>query len=89
MQSLPNNFPSFFYRSQHKWYFNSQSLLALSETLGANVEKLVFKHRYGFTNFHNWLNIKKPTGHVSDSRYLSIYPAVFLLESTGKWTTFF
>jgi len=86
MHTLPNDFPSFFYRTQHKWYFNSQSLLALSKTLGANVEKLVYKHRYGFTNYYSWLKIKKPSGHISDMPYFDSFDPAWcsFLESTGR-----
>ena len=66
---LPEEYPSFFYRVVHRWYFNIQSLIFCSETAGFKVEQVKPVHRYSMSNTMNWLKYKKPMG---DSRLKSV-----------------
>ena len=59
---LPDDYPSFFYRVVHRWYFNSLSLVFCAEEAGFKVEKIVPLHRYSMSNMMNWLKHKKPFG---------------------------
>lgn len=59
---LPEEYPSFFYRVVHRWYFNIQSLIFCAETAGFKVEQVKPVHRYSMSNAMNWLKYKKPMG---------------------------
>jgi len=60
---LPDDYPSFFYRVVHRWYFNSLSLVFCAEASGFKVEQIVSLHRYSMSNMMNWLINKKPLGN--------------------------
>tara|TARA_B110000503_G_C7068581_1_gene379886 strand:- start:78 stop:968 length:891 start_codon:yes stop_codon:yes gene_type:complete len=60
---LPDDYPSFFYRVVHRWYFNSLSLAFCAEASGFKVEQIVPLHRYSMSNMMNWLKNKKPMGN--------------------------
>ncbi len=60
---LPDDYPSFFYRVVHRWYFNLESLIFCAKLAGYKVEEVKPFHRYSMSNFINWLNHKKPMGN--------------------------
>ena len=62
MTLLQDKFYPFFYRTQHRWYFNEKSLTMCAELAGFNVDKINFVHRYGMANALHWLRDKKPKG---------------------------
>lgn len=62
MDMLPDEFPAFFYRTQHRWYFDSASLARAAEQAGLRIEKNLHVHRYGMANALLWLRDKKPAG---------------------------
>jgi 2-polyprenyl-3-methyl-5-hydroxy-6-metoxy-1,4-benzoquinol methylase len=55
-------FNSFFYRTQHRWYFDEESILNCIKLTDFKVKKVEYIHRYGMANAIEWLRIKKPTG---------------------------
>jgi len=61
---MPDDFPSFFYRIVHRWYFDRDSLTACAERAGFVVEDVRFAHRYGMSNALAWLRDRKPTGQT-------------------------
>jgi len=65
MDMLPDEFPSFFYRTQHRWYFDNASLARVAEQAGLRIEKNLHVHRYGMANALLWLRDKKPSGRRS------------------------
>lgn len=67
MKLLPEEFPKFFYRTQHNWYFDVESLTRCADLAGLSVEKVQFKQRYPISNFINWLNTKTPKGNTQMS----------------------
>jgi 2-polyprenyl-3-methyl-5-hydroxy-6-metoxy-1,4-benzoquinol methylase len=67
MRLGPAEFRSFFYRTQHTFYFNAASLRAAALVAGfrdANVRNL---HSYGFMNFSAWLGERRPTGNQASN----------------------
>lgn len=63
MRLLPDDFPSFFYRVVHRWYFDAASLATCAERAGFRVEATRFIHRYGMSNALAWLRDRQPTGN--------------------------
>jgi SAM-dependent methyltransferase len=62
MELLPDDFPSFFYRTVHRWYFNVASLAECAKLAGFEVVETQFVHRYGMANALAWLRDRRPTG---------------------------
>lgn len=62
MDILPEDFPSFFYRVVHRWYFTADTLAACAKAAGYDVVDTHFVHRYGMANALCWLRDRKPTG---------------------------
>jgi 2-polyprenyl-3-methyl-5-hydroxy-6-metoxy-1,4-benzoquinol methylase len=63
MTLLKEEFSSFFYRTQHRWYFDKNSLIFCAERAGFKVEHVKFIHRYGMSNTVSWLRDNKPYGN--------------------------
>ena len=64
---LPDNFPAFFYRTQHRWYFDDDSLsFCLKEAAKGQAELLSIKylHTFGISNALAWLREKCPKGNL-------------------------
>jgi 2-polyprenyl-3-methyl-5-hydroxy-6-metoxy-1,4-benzoquinol methylase len=59
---LPEEFPSFFYRTPHRWYFDSESLEFCARSAGFEVVETKCIHRYGMANTLRWLRDKNPAG---------------------------
>jgi 2-polyprenyl-3-methyl-5-hydroxy-6-metoxy-1,4-benzoquinol methylase len=64
MELIPNTFPAFFYRSQHRWYFDAKSLEFVSNRAGLAVNEIRHVHRYGLANTMHWLKEKCPYGRT-------------------------
>ena len=64
MTLLKDKFYPFFYRTQHRWYFDENSLTRCVELAGFKVENVHFIHRYGMANALYWLRDKIPNGQV-------------------------
>jgi 2-polyprenyl-3-methyl-5-hydroxy-6-metoxy-1,4-benzoquinol methylase len=62
MELLPEEFPAFFYRTQHRWAFDAASLTCCAIAAGFSVESVRHVHRYGMANSLLWLRDKKPSG---------------------------
>lgn len=62
MDLLPEDFPPFFYRSQHRWYFDADSLVRCAEFAGLEAIEVRSVHRYGIANTLRWLRDKAPGG---------------------------
>lgn len=62
MELLPDDFPSFFYRTVHRWYFDQASLAECARRAGFEVVATRFVHRYGMANALAWLRDRRPTG---------------------------
>lgn len=62
MDLLPDDFPAFFYRTQHRWYFDAVTLSHAIVAAGLRVREIRHVHRYGFANAVLWLRDRKPSG---------------------------
>ena len=62
MSLIPDDFPSFFYRTQHRWYFDANSLELCAKSAGFEIVEMNYIHRYGMSNTLHWLRDKLPTG---------------------------
>jgi 2-polyprenyl-3-methyl-5-hydroxy-6-metoxy-1,4-benzoquinol methylase len=62
MSLLKEKFYKFFYRTQHRWYFDDYSLIKCAELSGFRVNNVKFIHRYGMANTLYWLKDEKPKG---------------------------
>lgn len=62
MRLLPQDFPEFFYRVVHRWYFDESSLRRCASAAGYKVLRTRFMHRYGMANAVAWLRDRRPTG---------------------------
>lgn len=60
---LPQEFPSFFYRVVHRWYFDAASLTNCAQLAGCEVVQMHHVHRYGMANALHWLRDRRPSGH--------------------------
>lgn len=54
-------FASFFYRTQHNWYFSEESLVKLLTHCGFDVMNPVYKQTYGLENALRWARDRKPS----------------------------
>lgn len=59
---LPDDFPPFFYRTQHRWAFDAASLSACARAAGFAVDAVRHVHRYGIANAMLWLRDRRPKG---------------------------
>jgi len=64
MSIMYEEFSSFFYRTQHKWYFNEESLIKCAKLSGFDVEQVSFVHRQPLSNALFWLKDKQPKGSL-------------------------
>jgi 2-polyprenyl-3-methyl-5-hydroxy-6-metoxy-1,4-benzoquinol methylase len=62
MELMADEFPKFFYRSQHRWAFDEKSLSKCASLAGLNVVEVKHVHRYGLANAMNWYRYAKPMG---------------------------
>lgn len=65
MELLPDDFPAFFYRTQHRWCFDASSLARCANAAGFAVAQTRHVHRYGLANAMQWLRDRRPKGRVS------------------------
>lgn len=62
MALLPDEYPAFFYRVVHRWYFDEVSLRRCAFEAGLKVVNGQFVHRFGLSNAMRWLRDKRPGG---------------------------
>ena len=65
MELAPKDFPKFFYRVQHKWAFDSGSLLKCAELAGISKCEVIYDHRYNLANAIRWIRDGEPGGRQS------------------------
>lgn len=86
MELLPETFPTFFYRVQHRWAFHAGSLTRCADMAGLVVTEMRHVHRYGMANTLHWLKEGRPRGRTPmaplDGTIDSHWRA--WLESTGR-----
>ena len=62
--NLLPEFKEFFYRTQHRWYFDKKSIEYCADIAGFEVLETKFIHRYGLANTIHWLRDRKPKGNI-------------------------
>lgn len=62
MRLLPDTYPNFFYRTVHRWYFDSESIRFCSQAAGFDVADVKCVHRFGIANLLVWLRDRHPVG---------------------------
>lgn len=60
MGLLPEEYPAFFYRTVHRWYFDPDSLHACSAHAGLFCKEMKVAQRFGLSNTLFWLRDKAP-----------------------------
>lgn len=83
---LPDDFPAFFYRTQHRWYFDAASLTRCAQEAGFSVADTRHVHRYGMANALLWLRDRKPSGRAALAGIDGLADHLWrsYLESSGK-----
>jgi 2-polyprenyl-3-methyl-5-hydroxy-6-metoxy-1,4-benzoquinol methylase len=86
MDLLPDDFPPFFYRSQHRWYFTAAALARCCEEAGFKIEEVRSVHRYSMANALLWLRDKRPQGRTAMAGIDRTADAMWKaqLEATGR-----
>ena len=64
MKLLPEEFPSFFYRTAHRWYFDRLSLIHCVKAAGLLVESERYLQTYGMSNALLWMKERRPSGNT-------------------------
>jgi SAM-dependent methyltransferase len=62
MTLLPEDYPPFFYRAVHRWYFSADSLARCGRAAGLIPVETRFVHRFGVANTLRWLRERAPGG---------------------------
>ncbi len=62
MDLLPDDYPAFFYRTVHRWYFDAGALAACGRAAGLEPAETRFVHRYPMANTLHWLRDRRPRG---------------------------
>ena len=62
LEALPDDYPAFFYRAVHRWYFDADSLAALLQRAGYGDVSVSCVHRFDVSNAVLWLRDRRPTG---------------------------
>ncbi len=65
MELVPTDYPSFFYRSVHRWYFDVESFARCAEAAGLRVTESRCVHRFGLSNAMIWLRDRRPGGKTT------------------------
>lgn len=83
---IPDDFPAFFYRVVHRWYFNAESLGTCARLAGYRVKQVRHVHRYNMSNALAWLRDRRPTGQSQISGISEIADTMWsnYLEQSGK-----
>ncbi|NQU32514.1 MAG: class I SAM-dependent methyltransferase [Bacteroidetes bacterium] len=64
MKLLPDEFPSFYYRIVHRWYFHRESLARCAVEAGFKIESEKYLHTMNMSNMLSWLIQRRPTGNL-------------------------
>ena len=64
---LPDDYPSFFYRTVHRFYFNAKSLTEAGRRAGLETISIRYLQRYRMDNALLWLRDRRPSGTKSFS----------------------
>lgn len=63
LKLMPEEFPKFYYRTVHRWYFDHKSLRQCVELAGLDFVSERYVQTYGMANVLLWLEERKPNGN--------------------------
>ncbi len=91
MKLLPEEFPPFFYRTAHRWYFDRLSLRLPIKASGLLVESERYLHTYGMSNALLWMKERRPMGSTSLPGVNDVADKLWqaYLEASGQSDTLF
>lgn len=91
MGLLPDDFPAFFYRVAHRWYFDAASLARCAQEAGLVCTEMRHVHRLGLSNAFNWLRDRRPRGDARLPGIEALADAQWgsYLEATGRSDTLY
>lgn len=89
MDLLPDDYPAFFYRAVHRWYFDTGSLVELAGQAGLEVHEIRCVQRYTLSNAMRWIRDRQPGGrdrlpHI-DARLDAIWQRHLEAEGVGDY----
>ena len=58
-----SKYEEFFFRTAHQWYFDSDTLQELAQSVGFSEIKISFRHRYDLSNAVLWMRDSIPSGN--------------------------
>lgn len=91
MKLLPEEFPSFFYRIAHRWYYDLKSLTRTAVEAGFHVESERYVHTMSMSNMLSWMREQRPKGNAPlpgiDKMADSLWNTY--LEASGQADTLF
>jgi len=64
LTALPEDYPAFFFRRAHLWYFRPSSLTRALEEAGFSGVVIKGQQRFGLGNFLTWLRERRPRGEM-------------------------
>ena len=64
MELASEDFPAFFYRTVHRWYFDADALAACGAAAGLRTTATRHIHRYPMANALHWLRDRRPRGET-------------------------
>lgn len=90
MSLLPDDYPRFFYRSVHRWYFDRDSLTNCASMAGLSVVEVRCFHRYGISNAMTWLRDRRPSGrsnlpHVGTALFDDVWARGLEAQDAGDY----
>jgi len=91
MNSIMPEFQEFFYRTQHRWYFEKKSIEYCAKQSGFKILETKFIHRYGLANAIHWLRDKKPKGNLPIDQFNEYADKLWsvYLQNTGQTDNLF
>ncbi len=86
LEAMPQEYPRFFYRSAHLWYFDQQSLRNLLEICGFKDVSVRYFQRFGLANALGWMIDRRPSGESTKSFVTPAMDAAWRseLERSGR-----
>ncbi len=93
MDLLPDEYPSFFYRTVHRWYFDAESLRFCAQRARLTISEARCRHRFGLSNTLAWLRDRRPTDtaglpHVDDPLVDSVWRRILENKGVGDYLYF-
>jgi 2-polyprenyl-3-methyl-5-hydroxy-6-metoxy-1,4-benzoquinol methylase len=84
MVTEAKEFPQFFYRSAHNWYFLPENIDRLAKSVGFDNVAVTTTHGFDFSNFLRWHREGKPTGLGMTSLFGEIFESVWRTSVEAK-----